>query len=43
MLAATAVGIEVHDARRIALVNLPRHLFSAAIADLARKTGWPMR
>ncbi len=26
------------ERRRFALVNLPRHLFSAAIADLARKT-----
>lgn len=31
------------ERRRFALVSLPRHLFSAAIADLARKTGLPMR
>ena len=30
------------ERRRFALVNLPRHLFSSAIADLARKKGSQM-
>ncbi len=31
------------ERRRFALVNLPRHLFSSAIADLARQKGMPTR
>jgi hypothetical protein len=31
------------DRRRSALVSVPRHLFSAAIADLARQKGLRMR
>jgi hypothetical protein len=31
------------ERRRFALVNVPRHLFSAAIADLARQKGLKTR
>ena len=31
------------ERRRFALVNVPRHLFSSAIADLARQNGSQMR
>ena len=31
------------ERRRFALVNVPRHLFSSAIADLARRKGSKMR
>lgn len=31
------------ERRRFALVNVPRHLFSSAIADLARQKGLPTR